>query len=144
MPEEPSKKRLRDRYNDARENMRDNKIVQWVKDNRVPIGVGAGCLTFGYLVRGKTVHMAPTFDNTVAPVFNNTPVFNNDNSNVVNFGGRLMKIVKCVETDEKWEKVTEAAKAADTTTSYMSRHLHGHKPDVHGLHYKIIGIGTTD
>lgn len=67
MPEEPiQKKTWRQRYNEARENMRDNKIVQWAQDNRVTIGVGIGGVTFGYLLRGKSVQVSPTFNNTVS------------------------------------------------------------------------------
>jgi hypothetical protein len=74
MPE-GEKQTWKTRYNEARVNMRDNAMIKWVKDNRVPIGVGIGGVTFGYLIRGKTVHMAPTFNNTVAPVFTTPDVF---------------------------------------------------------------------
>jgi len=65
-------------------------------------------------------------------------------NNTVNNGGHMHKIVQCIETGEIWEKVTDAAEAAGTTLSYMSRHINGHKADVFGNHYKIIGLGTTD
>lgn len=82
------------------------------------------------------------------PTINNTPVFNNHNignvvHNTVNNGGHLHKMVKCLETGQIWESVTEAAEAAETPLSYMSRHINGHKPDVFGKHYQIVGIGTT-
>jgi hypothetical protein len=75
---------------------------------------------------------------TIAPVFR--PVFNN--SNMVNNGGHMRKLVKCLETGEIWETVTESADQAGSSLSLMSRHLNGHKPDVYGKHYEIIGIGT--
>ena len=80
--------------------------------------------------------------NTIAPIFNN------DNSSVVNFGGTVSKIVKCVETGQTWEKVTEAAAGAKdgigVPLSVMSKHLNEYPgyEDVGNLHYKIIGIST--
>jgi hypothetical protein len=70
------------------------------------------------------------------------PVFNNSNQQV-NFAGHLTKLVECVETGETWKKVTEAAKAAGHTVPVMSKHLHGHTDNLDGLHYQIVGIGTT-
>lgn len=78
-------------------------------------------------------------NNTIAPVMNN---IGNQQTNT--FGGPMTKMVKCLETGEIWEKVTEAASGADVTLSKMSQHLNGHKDHVNGLHYKIIGLGTAD
>lgn len=78
---------------------------------------------------------------SIAPVFNNMPTFNNDN--VVNFGGPMNKIVRRESDGMVWEKVTDAALANDASVSLMSRHVNGHKPDVYGETYKIIGIGTA-
>ena len=80
---------------------------------------------------------------SVSPVFNNTPVFNNDNSSLVNFGGHTTKLVQRTSDGKVWTKVTEAAAEADVSVSYMSRHLHGHNPDVGGEQYIIVGVGTT-
>lgn len=90
-------------------------------------------------------------NNTVAPVINNAPIFNNDNSSVVNFGGHLTKIVKRIEDDTIWEKVKEAAEAIaeeegvpfERAHWLLSRHLNGHIPNVYGVEYKSIGISTT-
>lgn len=68
-PEEPNKRTWRERFNEARENMRDNQAVQWARDNRTTIGVGAGCFAFGFLLRSKP-HVTE-INNTVTPVFNN-------------------------------------------------------------------------
>jgi hypothetical protein len=70
------------------------------------------------------------------------PVFNNSNQQV-NFGGHTTKLVKCLETGQVWEKVTEAANAAGVGISAMSKHLNGSHDHVNGLHYKIVGVGTT-
>ena len=80
---------------------------------------------------------------SVAPVFNNMPIFNNDNSSLVNFGGHTTKMVKRMSDGAMWEKVTEAAAENNAPLSLMSRHLNGHKPDVYGEIYKIVGVGTT-
>ncbi len=128
----------REKVQQARENMRDNKVAQWVKDNRVPIGVGVGGLAFGYLLRGKTVHMAPTFNNTVAPVIENAPVF----INTVNNGGYMRKIIRCVETDEMWPSMSKAAEAAQQSLTNMSRHVHGKTETLNGLHYVIEGLAA--
>lgn len=108
--------------------------------------IGGGVVTVtgvtGYLVgSGKAAELAevavPQIINNVAPVI--TPVFNN----TVNFGGHMTKLVKCLETGEMWETVTEAAKATGSSLSMMSRHLNGHMSDLYGNHYEIIGIGTS-
>jgi hypothetical protein len=75
-------------------------------------------------------------------VINIAPVFNNSNQQV-NFAGHTTKLVKCLETGQVWEKVTESAKSAGVPLARMSRHLHGHNPHLNGLHYKIVGVGTT-
>ena len=78
---------------------------------------------------------------SIAPVFNNMPTFNNDNT--VNLGGHMTKIVKRDSDGAMWQKMTEAANDAGVSPSYMSRHLHGKNPDVGGQTYTIVGLGTT-
>jgi hypothetical protein len=137
MPEEPNKRKsLQERWKQTRENMQDNKMVQWARDNRVPIGVGVGSLAFGYLLRGKTVHMAPAFNNTVAPVI--APVF----TNTVNNGGHMRKIVECIETGELWKSVTAAAEAHGQNVSTMSKHINNYPgyDDIKGLHFVIEAV----
>lgn len=80
---------------------------------------------------------------TVAPVFNNMPTFNNDNSSLVNFGGHMTKMVKRLSDGKMWETVTEAANEAGCSLSFMSRHLNGHEQNVYNEVYKIVGVGTT-
>ena len=79
----------------------------------------------------------------MAPVFNNMPTFNNNNSNLVNFGGHMTKMVKRLSDDKIFEKVTEAAADAGCSVAKMSQHLNGHKDHVNNEIYKIVGIGTT-
>lgn len=80
---------------------------------------------------------------SVAPVFNNMPTFNNDNSSLVNFGGHMTKMVERASDGKIWKTVTEAAEANNAPLSLMSRHLNGHKPNVYGEAFKIVGVGTT-
>jgi|SRR5580765_3792192 hypothetical protein len=90
---------------------------------------------------GAVVVLAIRKPIVIAPVFNNhnIPVFSNTNTQ---FGGHAYKIVKNLETGEIWETVTEAARAVDAPLSLMSRHLNGHKPNVYGKHFEIVGLGT--
>jgi hypothetical protein len=80
---------------------------------------------------------------SMSPVFNNVPIFNNDNSSLVNFGGHTTKFVKRLSDGKMWEKVTEAADEAGCGLPKMSRHLNGHSPHVYEEVYKIVGVGTT-
>lgn len=118
------------------------KIKQHVKDNQVAYISGVGGVTVGALGVLLLTRSPMQFTNNVAPVI--APVFNNDNSSVVNLGGPMTKMVKCLETGEIWEKVTYAAEDAGVTLHKMSQHLNGHKDHVNDLHYKIIGLGTAD
>jgi hypothetical protein len=101
--------------------------------------IGGGCLVVGYLLR-RPQAIAPVFNNSVAPVF--TPEFNNTIKNVVNNGGHMRKIVRCLETDEMWPSVSKAAEATGNTLHAMSRHLNGHTPDLSELHFVIEGLAT--
>ncbi len=102
------------------------------KNQKFYVGFGAGALVI-LVVRRPSVRIV----NTV------TPVFNNNNSNVVNLGGHMTKMVKRLSDGKMWETVTEAANEAGVSLSFMSRHLNGHEPDVYNEIYKIVGVGTT-
>ena len=102
------------------------------KNQKFYLGVGVGA--FVILVTRR-----PAINVVVSPLFNNTPVFNNS----VNFGGHMTKMVKRMSDGAMWETVTEAAKEAGVSLSFMSRHLNGHEPHVYNEVYKIVGIGTT-
>jgi hypothetical protein len=80
---------------------------------------------------------------TVAPVFNNMPTFNNDNSSLVNFGGHTTKMVERMSDGKIWKKITEAAMEEGCSVDKMSKHVNGHSPHVYGEVYKIVGVGTT-
>lgn len=91
----------------------------------------------------EAVGLPTVINNTVAPII--APVMNNIGNQQTNtFGGPMTKMVKCLETGEMWETVTDAAEAAGTSMAYMSRHLNGHKDHLYNKHYKIIGLGTAD
>jgi hypothetical protein len=96
-------------------------------------GVAVGAVGVVLLNRSGGVSIV----NTIAPVFNN------DNSSTVNFGGYMHKLVKCVETGEIWETVREAASAKGVYAPVMSKHLNGHTDHIKGLHFEIIGVGTS-
>lgn len=124
------------------------KVTKHIEKHQVLYASGA---TGVLCIFGTRTFAKPTVVNNIieqaAPVI--SPVFNNHNignvvNNVVNNGGHMHKIVQCLETGEIWEKVTDAAEASGTSLSYMSRHINGHKEDVFGKHYKIIGLGTRD
>lgn len=107
-----------------------------LRENKEAYIAGRVCLVIG-IVGTLVFKSRPThIINTVAPVI--SPVFNNS----VNFGGHAHKFVKCLETNELWETVTESAKVAGVELSRMSRHLNGHIPNINGLHYEIVGLGT--
>ena len=81
----------------------------------------------------------------IAPVFNNT----NTNNNVANatataFAGRMHKVVKCNDTNDIWETVYDAAKAAGVPRTVMSKHINGHTDHINGATYSIIGVGTRN
>lgn len=116
----------------AREHIRANKNAYIAGSVGVVVG-GVSVL----ITKGRTGDIV----NTVAPVI--SPVFNNDNSSSVNFGGYATKCVKCLETGDVWETVKEAASDAGSDPSWMSKHLNGRTKHINGKHYKIVGVGTT-
>ena len=118
-----------------------DQIKSHIQDHRIAYWTGSIVVVAGvtYIL---TRRLAPQTI-TVAPVFNNIPTFNNDNSSLVNLGGHTTKMVERLSDGQIWKKVTEAAVEAGVSPSYMSRHLHGHKPDIFGETYKIVGVGTT-
>jgi hypothetical protein len=98
------------------------------KNKKLYIGIGIGVVITLAIRKPVVISIAP--------------VFNNSNQQI-NFAGHMTKLVKCLETDDVWEKVTEAANAAGVGITAMSKHLNGHQDHVNGLHYKIVGVGTT-
>lgn len=108
--------------------------------------VQAGLVLMGAYFVGSTVRQLVTGFAPPAQIVNTVaPVFNNDNSSVVNFGGYARKIVKCLENDDLMESVKAAAASAGVNPSIMSKHLNGRPgyEDIYGKHYEIIGLGTT-
>lgn len=102
------------------------------KNKKLYLGIGIGVVVT--LAIRKPIVLAPIFNN------NNIPVFHN---NQINFAGHMTKLVKCLETGQLWETVTEAAGAVGHTVQTMSKHLNGHTEHIDGLHYAIVGMGTT-
>ncbi len=131
---------FKERFDDAKRRRIIDRIKLHVETNKELYIVGASCLYAGYTFGNhRSTHIVNS--PIISPVI--SPVFNNDNSSIVNFGGHMTKIVKCLETGEVWEKVTEAADAVNAPVSVMSKHLNGHKDHLDGLHYQIIGVSTA-
>lgn len=124
-------------------NERVEKVKTHIKENKKVYITGTVCFVVG--VAGTMVFknrpQVTQIINTVAPVI--APVFKNDNSSSVNFGGYTRKFVQNDRTKEIWETVKDSAKDAGVTASAMSRHLNKHTDDICGDTYSIIGIGTT-
>lgn len=73
----------------------------------------------------------------------NSPITIDQTTNVINnFGGHMVKFVKCVESGEIFGSVTEAAEAAGVSHSAMSKHINGHTDHIFGKEYQIVGLGT--
>jgi hypothetical protein len=95
-----------------------------------------------FFALGAVVVLAIRKPITIAPVFNNVPVFSN--TNMVNNGGHMRKLVYCKELDKYFRSVTDTAEFAGVQLPMMSKHLNK-KPgydSVKGLHYEIAGLGT--
>lgn len=131
---------MEDNQDSDNQESRFERIKRHIKENKTTYLVGGVCLGAGYFLRQPKV-IAPVFNNTpvIAPVMNNI-----GNQQINSFGGPMTKMVKCLETGEIWETVTDAAEDAGTSIAYMSRHLNGHKDHLYNKHYKIIGLGTID
>jgi hypothetical protein len=112
------------------------KAKQHVQDNRNSYLAGAGGLAVGALGVLLLTRSPLQINNTVAPVI--SPVF----TNVVNNGGYMRKIVRCIETDEMWPSVSKSAEAAGVSIAKMSQHLNDHKGHVNNLHYVIEGLAA--
>lgn len=115
--------------------MNDKLKAHWDEYKKLYIGIAIGAGVTYVVMQNKTQII-----NLVAPQIN--PVFNNTNA-VINYSGHCTKIVKCIETGEMWETVTDAAKAMDVPLHTMSRHLNGATDHVFGKHFEVIGLGTT-
>ena len=132
---------MNQKLENVKAHLKANKNIYIAAGIGVLVGVIVGAGGTMYLKRNaKSItqvinNVAPVFNDTVAPVFN-------DNSSTVSLGGHLHKIVKCLETGEIFEKVSESAKSAGVPLSLMSKHLNGHTDSINDLHYEIIGIGT--
>jgi hypothetical protein len=135
-------------FEKQREALKTSKQYQLVKthvqENRDLYIVAAGCLCVGYTFGSRK---STPITNSTAPVFNNnptiSPVISPVMNNAVNLGGPMHKIVKRQEDGKIWEGVTKTAKEVGAPLPLMSRHLNGHKDDVYGLHYEIIGVSTA-
>jgi hypothetical protein len=97
--------------------------------------------TFGgpQVIVREAANLPAVINNTVAPVFNNENVGNQ----LVNNGGHMRKIVRCLETDELWPSMSKAAEAAGHSLTRMSDQIHGRTDHLDGLHYVIEGLSAS-
>jgi len=118
-----------------------HKVRKHFEENGTIYLVAVGCFGAGYLLRKPQMitieGAAPVFHNTIAPVI--SPVMNN----VVNNGGYMRKIVRCLETDELWPSMSKAAEATGNSLRAMSKHIHGGTDHLDGLHYVIEGLSAS-
>lgn len=114
------------------------KIKKHFKDHKTVYLASGASFVLGSLtmlaLKGKRIQIVNT--NTV------TPIFNNHLESTANFGGYAHKVVKCLETNQIWESVNDAAEALGTTQSTLSKVLNGHTSDFAGKHYAIIALGS--
>lgn len=119
---------------------RKERILKHLKDNKTAYICGAVGVVAGVAV-GVSLRSPKMPEINVPIVNNNTPVFNNTNTN--NMGGYSTKMVECLETGQIWKTVKDAAAAAGVSASTMSKHLNGRTDHIDGLVYSIIGFGST-
>ena len=123
------------------------KIKTHVREKKSSYISGAAGIGIGAVA--VLVLRKPTIINSVAPVI--SPVFNNDNSSVVNFGGHATKIVQRASDGKIWAKAKHAAREISEThgiteesaRTMLSRHTNGSLPDVFGEQYRTIGLSTV-
>lgn len=119
------------------------RIVNHLKEHKTTYICAAAGAVAGAAVGVVAVSLrSPKMPEINVPIVNNnTPVFNNVNTN--NMGGYSTKMVECVETGQIWKTVKDAAAAAGVDPAVMSKHLNGRQRDIFDLHYTIIGFGST-
>lgn len=130
---------IRKKYEEAKERFKLQAVKEHLVKHRTAYLCGGAGIAVGIFVGRRTsfvTELAPQIVNTVAPVFNN------NNSSNVNFGGHLRKLVRDDQTGQIWETVTDAAEALGIEFSRLSRHLNRHIPDINGKTYSIVGIAT--
>jgi hypothetical protein len=118
-------------------NLNLDKVKAHVRRNKRAYSVGTVVVIAGvayYLGTRRTITQI-----SVAPVFNNMI------NNTVNNGGHMRKIVRCLETNEIWLSVTEAALAQGKNLSLMSQHLNHPEvvPHINELHFVIEALATN-
>jgi hypothetical protein len=99
--------------------------------------VGAGCLGAGYLLRRpQVIEIVNEVSPAIAPVI--APVITNNNI-VIAALGDPGNVVECVETGVKYASQGQLARTIGESAVNVGHHLHGKIPDLHGLHYQVIG-----
>lgn len=94
--------------------------------------IGAAGVAIGV---GITVLATSKFGPSINIAGNKNQIVMGSIITVVKNAGRMRKIVHCVETDEWYPSVSQAAEVAGVSLTKMSQHINGHKEHVNGLHY---------
>jgi hypothetical protein len=139
--EEPKKiGKLRTRYNQAKQNLQENETIKSVQDhlnaNKSAYIVGV-IGTVAYVSKSRPLKInltvSPTISPAIAPVFNNTPVFNNINTVAKNIG-RPPYLVYIEELEKFVRSQGEAAKAIGVTDGKVSQYFNKGYENVNGYH----------
>ena len=135
---------------DLAQTIKTNETVKLLKkhfaeNKKFYMGAYVGATTCLILVQRHQIN------NVINNVINNAPVFNN--SNTVNLGGHMFKIVEDLATGDLTKKVTvladqlakEHGVTYDHALTVLSKHLNHPDlvPDAFGKVYAIAGTGTT-
>jgi len=145
MPE-GEKQTWRERYTQARENMRDNKIVKWVQVNKVPILTGVGGASLAgitcLIMRGAASQpISSSITGTAGSCITGTRnkvVMSNVSFISANRQGSPSWVVQCTETGDVFRSQRAAALAMGINQVELSKHLNGKIPHANDMHFERI------
>lgn len=120
-----------------KKNMQDKKIKQHIDQNKYWYGIGGAVIANTAVTLIATRKLKLVINNSVAPniapVFNNTPVFNNINT-VANNIGRPPYLVYIEELDKFVRSQGEAAKAIGASSPEVSQYFSRGMDAINGYH----------
>lgn len=105
------------------------------KEWAIRVSIGVAALGVGVLATSK-------FGPSISIAGNKNQIVMGSVITIVKNGGYMRKIVRCVETDQMWPSVTQAAEHAKVPISLMSNHLNGRTEAINDLHYVIEGLAA--
>lgn len=115
------------------------EVIDHFKRYQLVYGVAASSAVTLLICR-TTMKPAPA---QIINTINNAPVISPVVNTVVNNGGHMRKIIRCIETDEMWSSMSKAAEAAGYSLQKMSDQIHGRTDHLDGLHYVIEGLAAS-